>query len=403
MPELTKQLESLKAAVEKSNDALSKASDQYLAESKKLGEANAETTEKVDKLLAQHNDNMKKLNELEVKLGEAEAAFASVTPQRSASPISAGELVAKAENTGDFARRVLANERSRTSIAVPRAALTNVNVGEGVVPDHRLPGIMPTLKQRLFLRDLITPGRTDSNMIHWVQQTGFTNNAKSVPEGELKPYSKIEFATKDTPVATIAHLFKASKQIMDDLPQLQSLIDSELRYGLKYAEEQQLLFGDGTSGNLHGIFPQASEYEKTALTEKVNGIDDIRAAIVQAHLARIPATGIVMHLRDWARIELLKDANGNYIFGNPSALAYPSLWGLPIVETEIEAFEGKFLTGAFSGAAQIFDREDANVVISTENEDDFARNLITVRCEERLALAVYRPEGFIKGEFTVAG
>ncbi|ENE5016746.1 phage major capsid protein, partial [Salmonella enterica subsp. enterica serovar Schwarzengrund] len=59
------------------------------------------------------------------------------------------------------------------------------------------------------------------------------------------------------------------------------------------------------------------------------------------------------------------------------------------------------LTGAFNAGAQIFDREDANVVISTENADDFEKNMISIRCEERLALAVKRPEAFIYGSFTV--
>ena len=62
----------------------------------------------------------------------------------------------------------------------------------------------------------------------------------------------------------------------------------------------------------------------------------------------------------------------------------------------------KFLTGAFQLGAQIFDREDANVEISTEDSDNFRKNLVTVRAEERLALAVYRPEAFVKGDFTAS-
>ena len=75
------------------------------------------------------------------------------------------------------------------------------------------------------------------------------------------------------------------------------------------------------------------------------------------------------------------------------------LWGLPVVATEVAAFIGKFLTGAFQTGAQLFDREDANVVISTENADDFEKNLISIRCEERAALAVKRPEAFILEAF----
>jgi HK97 family phage major capsid protein len=103
-----------------------------------------------------------------------------------------------------------------------------------------------------------------------------------------------------------------------------------------------------------------------------------------------------------AKIELTKDSLGRYILANPAALTGPTLWGLPVVANVFlkvvgvfsgdnhvgifaienlrtgikcagqEAFQGKFLTGAFNAGAQIFDREDANVVISTENADCYA-------------------------------
>jgi HK97 family phage major capsid protein len=76
-------------------------------------------------------------------------------------------------------------------------------------------------------------------------------------------------------------------------------------------------------------------------------------------------------------------------------LATPQLWGRPVVATQAMTVDTA-LVGAFKLGAQIFDREDANVVISTENSDDFVRNLVTIRAEERLALAVYRPAAFVK-------
>lgn len=90
-----------------------------------------------------------------------------------------------------------------------------------------------------------------------------------------------------------------------------------------------------------------------------------------------------------------------YLFASPVNGADPRLWRLPVVETQAMTVD-KFLTGAFQLGAQVFDREDANVEISTEDSDNFRKNLVTIRAEERLALAVYRTEAFVKGDFSDA-
>ena len=197
-------------------------------------------------------------------------------------------------------------------------------------------------------------------------------------------------------------MFKASKQIMDDFAQLQSTIDAEMRYGLKFVEEQEILFGSGTGGHLEGIVPQASAFAPAFAPAARTPIDDLRLAILQAQLARLPVDGFVVHFTDWAKIELTKDTTGGYILANPLRIAGPTLWGRPVVETEAPEFEGEFLAGAFRTGAQLFDREDANVVISTENVDDFEKNMVSIRCEERVALAVKRPEAFVTGPFGAA-
>ncbi|EBC7388264.1 TPA: phage major capsid protein [Salmonella enterica] len=399
MSEVNEILKKVTASIEEATDKFNARAEDALKEAKKSGKLSEETKAAVDKMASEFNALREAEKTLKAAIGELEQHVAQM-PLANAKHIveTVGQQVISAEALKTFSASVEGGKR----VSIPvNAALISSGVAEGVVEPQRLPGIDTTPKQRLFIRDLIAPGRTSSPAIFWVQQTGFTNKAAVVAENTTKPYSDIAFATKITPVTTIAHMFKASKQILDDFAQLQSTVDAEMRYGLKYVEEQEILFGDGTGVHLHGIVPQASAFSAEFKVEQQNGIDDLRLAMLQAQLARFPASGHVLHFIDWAKIELTKDTLGRYILANPSGLTGPTLWGLPVVATEAAAFKGKFLTGAFNAGAQIFDREDANVVISTENADDFEKNMISIRCEERLALAVKRPEAFIYGSFNV--
>lgn len=258
-------------------------------------------------------------------------------------------------------------------------------------------------ERKLTIRDLLMQGRMDGNSLEFVQETGFTNSAAPVAEGALKPQSDIKFDLKSTTAKVIAHYMKASRQILDDASQLQSYIDGRLRYGLAFKEEQQILNGDGTGQNLLGIIPQATAYVRPVgvATTAESKLDTLRFAMLQAILAEYPASGHVLNPIDWAAIETLKDTSGQYIIGNPQGGLNPTLWGLPVAETQAIA-SGKFLTGAFSMGAQIFDRWASRVEVATENEDDFVKNLVTILAEERLALAVYRPEAFIYGNIVPA-
>jgi HK97 family phage major capsid protein len=183
---------------------------------------------------------------------------------------------------------------------------------------------------------------------------------------------------------------------MDDAPQLQSYIDGRLRWGLAYVEENELLYGDGTGQHLYGIIPQATAYSAAFTPASLQNIDTLRLASLQATLALYPASGYVLHPTDWAKIETTKDLQGRYIIGDPQSQDAKMLWGLPVVQS-MAMQVSHFLVGAFKLGAQLFDRLTMEVLISTENADDFVRNMITIRAEERLALCVYRPAAFIYG------
>jgi HK97 family phage major capsid protein len=294
----------------------------------------------------------------------------------------------------------IANRGGKVRIAVN--TITELTSGDGGAGDliipTRIPGIIQPQDRTLRVRNLLPKGRTNSNSLEFVQETGFTNNAAVVAEGAQKPESSLSFDLQTAPVRTLAHFIRASVQVLDDVPQLQSYIDTRLKYGLALVEEAELLAGDGSGQHLLGLIPQATAFDTSRKKLGDTRIDIVRRAMTQLRLSEYRADGLVLHPTDWEDIELQKDANDDYIWANPRGLLGPTLWGLPVVDsTSLE--EGEFLVGAFTMAAQIWDRQDAVVELSTEDADNFQKNLVTIRAEERLALTVYRPESFIYGDF----
>lgn len=281
--------------------------------------------------------------------------------------------------------------------AMEMKAITSVagSGGAMIAPDYRAdPVLMP--RRRMTIRSLLAPGTTSGSSVQYAKQTLRELNAAPVAEGARKPESNIKFEIVNAPVQTIAHFTAATRQIMDDSPQLMSIVDGELRYGLELVEEQQFLYGDGTGVNLFGIVPQATAYSAPFPMTGETAIDRLALALNQCELALLPATGIVLHTTDWRAITLLKDGMGRYILGDPQQITTPNLWGIPVVPT-LAMQQGKFLVGGFRDGAQIFDRMEAEVLVSTENEDFFVRNLVAVRAERRAAMTVRRPQSFVTG------
>ena len=378
-----------KSAVENAVGKVRAIADEALGKAKKGEELSATLKGEIDEAMTAANELKASFADMEQKMARSGAADEA--------PKTAGQRFTDADEFKSFAGeqrprgRVIVDVKDISSLTTDAAG----SVGTMIQPDRAGPVMVP--QRRMTIRDLLASGSTSSNSIEYDKETGFTNNAAPVAEGALKPQSEIQFEEATASVRTIAHWMRASVQVLADVPALQSIIDQRLRYGLAYVEENQLLNGDGTGQNLSGLITEASAYSAAFTPTSGTAIDTLRLAALQVTLAEYSATGFVLNPTDWARIELTKDANENYVIGNPVGQIAPTLWGLPVVATQAMAVD-KFLTGAFGMGAQIFDRQNATVEVSTEDQDNFVKNKVTIRAEERLALAVYRPEAFVYGD-----
>jgi len=278
---------------------------------------------------------------------------------------------------------------------------------------QRDPIVIPPQRTKR-VRDLFPTRRTTAAIIEYFRMTGFTNAAAAVAERSgspevftAKPQTSFTFVGEQAPVRTLAHWEAAHRNVLADEPQLRSIIDNELMYGLRLHEDAQILNGAGTGENLTGILQttgiQTYNWSAGAFTPVPDTkADALRRAATLAFLAYYEPTGVVLHPNDWEDIELTKDSNGQYLVAISVAMGgEPRVWRLPVIETPAIA-EGTALLGAFGTGAQLYDREQANIRVSEQHSDFFVRNAVVILAEQRLALAVKRPEAFVKVTFNNA-
>jgi len=272
-------------------------------------------------------------------------------------------------------------------------------------------GIVERAKRTSRVRDLFPVQQTTTNMIEYFRVSGFTNNAATVAERSgspevftAKPQSSMTVVGVQAPVRTIAHFEVAHRNVLDDEPTLRGIIDNELLYGLRLVEDDQILNGDGSGSNLTGI-RETSGIQTLAWSDGVTGdtrIDAVRRAITKSLLAYYEPTGIIVHPNDMEDIELTKDGEERHLMVMSVSLgAEARLWRLPMVMTPAIT-EGKALVGSFGIGATLYDRMEGSIRVAEQHSDFFIRNAVAVLAEQRLALAVKRPESFVEVDFDSA-
>jgi HK97 family phage major capsid protein len=351
-----------------------------------------ETKSAMEKLAAKAGELTDKCLELERKMTAGKEDGQQAQQSFGEQFVKSESFLAMAAGRSKFAR-----------LELKTAIINATGQNQPLVAADRIPGIVNNPNRILTIRDALPVGRTSSNLVEFTKENVFTNSAAAqyaspARENVTKPESGITFTLASAAVVTLAHFIPVSRQVLDDSPQLESYVNSRLTFGLKLEEEDQLLNGAGTSGNLSGLLASGNNVAYNRAVSGDTRIDTLRRAIIQASLSEFEADTVVINPADWEAITLTKATDGQYVISNPADMLAPRIWGKRVVATNSIA-SGTFLVGAMTMGAQIWDRMDAAVQISYEDGDNFKKNMATLLAEERLALTVYRPSAFIKGTF----
>lgn len=263
-------------------------------------------------------------------------------------------------------------------------------------------------RRRLMVADLFGQESTTRGAVTYFVEAAdsATEGAPAyTAEGAKKPGVTFGDPTPVTePVRKLASIYHETDELLDDLPWLATSIDNRGIYLHNLTKEVSLLSGDGAGNNIKGVLNRTGILTETAGEDEPNIADAIFRAMTKVEeTSGFTADAIVINPTDYQALRLAKDANSQYYgggffageYGNGQIVSKPPIWGLPTVVTPSIA-QGTALVGAFKLGGAVISRKGLSVDMTNTNADDFENNRITIRIEERLALAIRYPAAFCK-------
>ena len=329
---------------------------------------------------------------------------------------SIGEQFVNTEGFKNLSAHVGDNKHVRETFSTKSATISTTTNG---ITDNflggvqEMAGIISTPQRKLVIESLIPHIPVTAGSMSMVKETSFTNHAAVVAEGGSKPESTFEFEKYNVNIETVAHWTKISEQLAADAPAVQAFINTRMQYGLQNKIDQQLVTGSGTSGELAGFLKSGNyhDYSSAITIDTGDTLIDFAAKIQAAIESNNYAPQyLLLNPMDWTKLTLLKDTQKRYILGGPGSASQKTLWGIPVITTSsIPTIDtsttpdtpAKYLMADFSLGAAILDRQELVVDID-RTQDDFIKNLLTIRVERRLALAILDNKAIAGGDLSLS-
>ena len=311
----------------------------------------------------------------------------------------------KALNEGAIDNLVKGNTNA-AAFEIKADMTMNADYSGEVVPADRVPGFKFDPNRPQNMRQIIPNGSTGSDVVRYVKESGYSNGAAAAAEGATLGQTDFDMTATSVNVEKIGTYLRISEEMLADTAQLTSYISNRVPAKLLEVEDDQILGGNGSSPNLNGLYNSDTNFDTSSsgafyqAVSSPNEFDVLVAAINQLALSNYKPNYILLNPTDFHKILLLKDSQSRYLKDQVYQGLQPAFMGVPvIINNEVNA--GTFFVGDFN-SCQLWIRENLSVSFHREDGTNIRDGFVTVRCQERVALATYLPLGIIDGTFSTA-
>ena len=270
---------------------------------------------------------------------------------------------------------------------------TLMSTTAGWAPESlRIGGFVEMVTRPIQLLDIIPLAQTGSEVVKYMEETTRTHSAAEKGEGVAFAESAFAFTERSSTVRKITDSLPVTDEQLEDVPQVNSYINNRLLFGLRQRLDTQVLIGDAAGSNLRGI------KNVVGIQTQAKGVDPTPDAIFKAMrklrvTGRVMPTHVLMHPEDWEEIRLLRTADGIYIWGSPAEAGPERIWGLPVIQQDIDS-AGTGYVGSFQPAwISLFEKKGIDVQVGFSGTQ-FLEGKRSIRADMRFALVVFRPAAF---------
>jgi HK97 family phage major capsid protein len=260
----------------------------------------------------------------------------------------------------------------------------------------RFYGIVPALRRRLSILDLVPTAPMDVGTFDYLQENGsFDTGPAETSELTLKPSGNLATTDAQVKAVTIPVWQRASRPQLADVPALQTTIETRLLYQVERRLEHQIIAGDGTGQNILGITNTTGIGAPASVTGDTANADLVLNALGSVLTSEAEPNAVCLNPADAIKMWKLKTSGSGQRLDSDGAFATvpDQMWGLPLVlNTGVTA--GHALVGDFAQGATVFIRQGLTTLVSDSDQSDFISNAIKILVEMRAGLAVWRPACF---------
>ena len=265
-----------------------------------------------------------------------------------------------------------------TKTIIDIADITNPNNFVGYAPDAIAVG---------DVERYLPAGQTDSNSIRYYILNADTSNAAFVTNVTAATDAVLTWTLTTDEVEDVQAWVPVGRDIISDIPMLQSMVTGMLARRLQKVVAAALLVGNGTSPNIWGVFTRTNFQTQAKGADPT--MDAVHKGITKVANIGGDANLAVFHPNDWQSIRLTRTGDGLYVLGNPTESGPMRLWGLPVV-TSVGMTEntGGVLDTSYS---MVFSNGGLQVEISTEHSTYFTERKLAIALSRRIAAAHFLP------------